>query len=509
MVRADQADLIYKGEEGKFDSAVDEIVERNDKGQPVLVGTISVEKSEKLSRQLQQRGIAHEVLNAKQHEREAEIIAQAGKLGAVTVATNMAGRGVDILLGGNPEGMAKRECLAEGLALDSDEYKARYAELLPRYTEECQIEGEKVRDLGGLYVLGTERHESRRIDNQLRGRAGRQGDPGESRFYLSLEDELMRLFATGLMQRVMGASFPDDVPLESRMVTRAVERAQRTVEDRNFEIRKNVLKYDEVMNEQRKVIYKRRQQVLDGEDLREAALEAIERAIGRQVDFYCAGDYVEEWNTEELFNAVKTYFPIRLEQEQLAAAPSVDALEDLIYEDALALYEEKEGHIGESTLRDIERRVMLSVLDQHWREHLYEMDYLQEGINLRAMGQRDPLSEWQREGFDMFEAMMGQIEDDFVRYVFHLQVVVDEQPQQQLRNVQYTAAEEPVQGSSALRSAADGDLMAPVSAAPPAMVGAPSLPAETQSPVRVDKTPGRNEPCFCGSGKKYKMCHGR
>jgi preprotein translocase subunit SecA len=509
MVRADQADLIYKGEEGKFESAVEEIVERNDKGQPVLVGTISVEKSEKLSRLLQQRGIVHEVLNAKQHEREAEIIAQAGKLGSVTVATNMAGRGVDILLGGNPEGMAKRECLAEGLVLDSDEYKARYDELLPRYSEECRIEGEKVRDLGGLYVLGTERHESRRIDNQLRGRSGRQGDPGESRFYLSLEDELMRLFATGLMQRVMGASFPDDVPLESRMVTRAVERAQRTVEDRNFEIRKNVLKYDEVMNEQRKVIYKRRQQVLDGEDLREAALEAIERAIGRQVDFYCSGEYVEEWNTEELFNAVKTYYPTRLEQPQLEAAASVDGLEDLVYEDALALYEEKEEQIGESTLRDIERRVMLSVLDQHWREHLYEMDYLQEGINLRAMGQRDPLSEWQREGFDMFEAMMGQIEDDFVRYVFHLQVVVDEQPQQQLRNVQYTAAEEPVQGSSALRSAAVGDLMAPVSATPPAAVESPSLPAESQSPVRVDKTPGRNDPCFCGSGKKYKMCHGR
>jgi preprotein translocase subunit SecA len=511
MIRDDAADLIYKGEDGKFESTVEDIVERNDKGQPILVGTISVEKSEKLSRLLQKRGIGHEVLNAKQHEREAEIITQAGKLGSVTVATNMAGRGVDILLGGNPEGLAKRQCLSEGLVLDTDEYKARYADLLPRFAEECKIEGDKVRALGGLYVLGTERHESRRIDNQLRGRSGRQGDPGESRFYLSLEDELMRLFATGLMQRVMGASFPDDVPLESRMVTKAVERAQRTVEDRNFEIRKNVLKYDEVMNEQRKVIYRRRQQVLDGEDLRDAALEAIERAIGRQVDAYCAGEFAEEWNTEELVTAVKTYFPTRVTKAQADDAPSVDALEDLLYDDAMALYEEKEAQIGIETLRDIERRVMLSVLDQHWREHLYEMDYLQEGINLRAMGQRDPLSEWQREGFDMFEAMMGQIEDDFVRYVFHLQVVVDEQPAQQLRNVQYTAAEEPVQGSGALRSAASDDaLEAPVSAAPVATaVGTTSAPEAAPGPVRVEKTPGRNDPCFCGSGKKYKVCHGR
>ncbi len=514
MVRMDQADLIYKGEDGKYESAVEDIAERHNNGQPVLVGTISVEKSEKLSRLLQKRGIAHEVLNAKQHEREAEIITQAGKLSAVTVATNMAGRGVDILLGGNPEGLARRECLSEGLVLDSDEYQARYAALLPRYEEECKVEGDKVRALGGLYVLGTERHESRRIDNQLRGRAGRQGDPGESRFYLSLEDELMRLFATGLMQRVMGASFPDDVPLESKMVSKAVERAQRTVEDRNFEIRKNVLKYDEVMNEQRKVIYMRRQQVLDGEDLRESALEAIERAIGRQVDMHCAGEFAESWNTEELVNSVKTYFPTRIAKAQLDGLSSVDEAEDLLYEDALALYEDKEQSIGEDTLRDIERRVMLSVLDQHWREHLYEMDYLQEGINLRAMGQRDPLAEWQREGFDMFEAMMGQIEDDFVRYVFHLQVVVDEQPQPQLRNVQYSAAEEPVQGASALRGAVlPEDLDTPVEAGPLSAAGpvpgAASVPVEAQSPVRVDKTPGRNDPCFCGSGKKYKMCHGR
>jgi preprotein translocase subunit SecA len=516
MIRADNADLIYKGEDGKFEAAVDDIAERHAKGQPILVGTISVEKSEKLSRLLQKRGIPHEVLNAKQHEREAEIITQAGKLSGVTVATNMAGRGVDILLGGNPEGLTRRECLREGLTVGSEEYAARYAELLPRFEEECRAEGDKVRALGGLYVLGTERHESRRIDNQLRGRSGRQGDPGESRFYLSLEDDLMRLFATGLMQRVMGASFPDDVPLESKMVSKAVERAQRTVEDRNFEIRKNVLKYDEVMNEQRKVIYARRQQILDGEDLREEALEAIQNVIERLVNQYCPGDYSEEWDLPELLNALKTYFPTRLTADDLAASMRLELTERLI-EDAEALYVDKETQIGTDTLRDIERRVMLSVLDQHWREHLYEMDYLQEGINLRAMGQRDPLSEWQREGFDMFEAMMGLIEDDFVRYVFHLQVVVDEQPQQRLRNVRYSAAEDPVQGASAMLTAATAepdDMGAPMPE--PVGVGTPApAPQAAQpepvahQPVRVEKTPGRNEPCFCGSGKKYKLCHGR
>ena len=516
MVRDDGADFIYKGEDGKYDAAVEDIVERHRNGQPVLVGTISVEKSEKLSRLLEKQGVPHEVLNAKQHEREAEIITQAGQLSSVTVATNMAGRGVDILLGGNPEGLARRECIREGLVMGTDEYLARYNELLPRFKEECQVEGDKVRDLGGLYVLGTERHESRRIDNQLRGRSGRQGDPGASRFYLSLEDDLMRLFATGLMQRVMGASFPDDLPLESKMVSKAVERAQRTVEDRNFEIRKNVLKYDEVMNEQRKVIYKRRQQVLDGENLREAAIEAIERAIGRQVDLHCEGEFAENWDVEELLVAVKTYFPTRVTKEQLDDVVSVDEAEQMLFDDAVDLYEAKEEHIGDETLRDIERRVMLSVLDQHWREHLYEMDYLQEGINLRAMGQRDPLAEWQREGFDMFEAMMGQIEDDFVRYVFHLQVVVDEQPEAQLRNVQYSAAEEPVQGSSGMRTAAasdpesiPGSVPSPVATATLGGAVAENPNPAPITPVRAEKTPGRNEPCFCGSGKKYKMCHGR
>jgi preprotein translocase subunit SecA len=516
MIRGDHSDYIYKTEDAKFAAAIDDISERHDKGQPVLVGTISVEKSEKLSRELQKKGIPHEVLNAKQHEREAEIVVQAGTLQSVTVATNMAGRGVDILLGGNPEGLARRECLKEGLVIGTPEYDARYAELLPGLDSDCKIEGEKVRALGGLYVLGTERHESRRIDNQLRGRAGRQGDAGESRFYLSLEDELMRLFATGLMSRVMNASFPDDVPLESKMVSKAVERAQGTVEDRNFEIRKNVLKYDEVMNEQRKVIYRRRQQILDGEDLGEEAVIAIESAISRLVAQYCSGEYYEDWDVPELLDAAKLYFPTRITKEQIDEIIGREALEELFVTDAQVLYEEKAESVGVETLRDIERRVMLSVIDQHWREHLYEMDYLQEGINLRAMGQQDPLSEWQREGFDMFEAMMGQIEDDFVRYVFHLQVVVEDEPRPDIRNVSYSAPEDPVQGSDAIEAARaaqvaemplafdDDDEEQPQSMAMP-------LPTQQvqQQPVRTEKTPGRNEPCFCGSGKKYKLCHGR
>ncbi len=512
LVRKDQADYIYKGTEGKFGAVVEDIVERHALGQPILVGTISVEQSEHLSRLLQKRGVPHDVLNAKQHEREANIIIQAGKLGAVTVATNMAGRGVDILLGGNPEGLAKQECQKEGLSAEQqpEEFETRYRELLPKFESECKAEGDIIRELGGLYVLGTERHESRRIDNQLRGRSGRQGDPGESRFYLSLEDELMRLFATGLMSRVMDKAFPDDVPLEAKMVTKAIERAQRTVEDRNFEIRKDVLKYDEVMNEQRKVIYARRQQILDGENLREEAIEAIEAAIGRIVDTYCAGEFSEEWDLEGLLGEVKLYYPLRPSDDEIRRIDNHAELEQTLLDDALAQYDEKERDVGEDVLRDIERRVMLSVIDQHWREHLYEMDYLQEGINLRAMGQQDPLSAWQKEGFDMFEAMMGQIEDDFVRYVFHLQVVVDEPPPgSAVRNVSYSAPEDPSQGSrgisaaAAAEAAASGDQQMAFAAAEAQEMEA------VQQPVRVEKTPGRNEPCFCGSGKKYKMCHGR
>ena len=326
MVRGDGADLIYKSETAKFDAVADDITERHADGQPVLVGTISVEKSELLSRVLEKRGIPHQVLNAKQHEREAHVVTQAGRLASVTVATNMAGRGVDILLGGNPEGLAENEVLASGTTVE--ESPERYEELLEKFGVECASDGDKVRELGGLYVLGTERHESRRIDNQLRGRAGRQGDPGESRFYLSLEDDLMRLFATGAMNWVMGKAFPDDVPLEAKMVTRAIERAQRTVEDRNFEIRKDVLKYDEVMNEQRKVIYRRRQQILDGGELRDEAFEAIASAqCERAVLANCLTEFPEEWDLDELDRQMRVIYPSRITREQLddVNAPRCDS----------------------------------------------------------------------------------------------------------------------------------------------------------------------------------------
>ena len=502
MVRLDEPDLIYKTEAAKFEALADDIQERSDRGQPVLVGTISVERSEHLAHLLNMRGIPHAVLNAKKHEQEAMVVTQAGRIGAVTVATNMAGRGVDILLGGNPEGLAREEILASGSSPEEDPDK--YQELVARFKAQCDEEGDAVREVGGLYVLGTERHESRRIDNQLRGRSGRQGDPGESRFYLSLEDELMRLFATGAMNWVMGKAFPDDLPLEAKMVTKAIERAQRTVEDRNFEIRKDVLKYDEVMNEQRKVIYQRRQQIIDGGDLREESISAIEGAVDHVVRATTGdGDFSEDWDVDELMRTATDVFPMRVTRDQIAELGDSETVFELLNGDALSQYEAKEEQIGAEQLREIERRVMLSVIDQHWREHLYEMDYLREGINLRAMGQRDPLAEWQREGFDMFEAMMEGIKDDFVRYVFRLEVVADDAPTA-VRNVQYSAADDPVQGQGGFSAAAAA---APVDE----LVGpAPVVEDMTpQQPVAVEKTPGRNEPCHCGSGKKYKLCHGK
>jgi preprotein translocase subunit SecA len=338
----------------------------------------------------------------------------------------MAGRGVDILLGGNPEGLARQELLAAGTTPEGE--PARFAETVARLNRTCAAEGDRVREAGGLYVLGTERHESRRIDNQLRGRAGRQGDPGASRFYLSLEDDLMRLFATGAMSWVMDRAFPDDMPLEARMVTKAIERAQHTVEDRNFEIRKDVLKYDEVMNEQRKVIYRRRQQILDGEDLRDQAFEALEDTVEHLLQTFCPGEFAEDWDLDEFQTNLLVTLPSDLTRAELEEAQHIDQLRDLVLGEALEKYEAKEESIGKETLREIERRVMLSVIDQRWREHLYEMDYLREGINLRAMGQRDPLAEWQREGYDMFEAMMAVVGEDFVRYVTHLQVITEDTP---------------------------------------------------------------------------------
>ncbi|HEX2024039.1 MAG TPA: preprotein translocase subunit SecA [Acidimicrobiales bacterium] len=505
MIRADHPDLVYKTQEAKFDAVVEDLVERHEKGQPVLVGTVSVEKSERLSRLLEKRGVDHAVLNAKQHEREAVIVAQAGRLGGVTVATNMAGRGVDILLGGNPEGLAKMDLAAEGVKPGGDEYKARFDELMARYRDECTAEGDKIRALGGLYVLGTERHESRRIDNQLRGRSGRQGDPGESRFYLSLEDDLMRLFATGAMSWVMGKALPDDVPIEAKMVTRAIEKAQSTVESRNAEIRKDVLKYDEVMNQQRKVIYRRRQEILDGADLRDEAMHNLEAAISRVVDVFCASDYSEEWDMPGLVHDVESYFPTKFTPEELEQATSKSEIRESLLAEAVGYYETREQQLGTEVMRQIERQVMLSILDQRWREHLYEMDYLQEGINLRAMGQKDPLTEWQREGFDMFSQMVDAVAADFVKYVMHLDVVVDQPAQPAVRDVHYTAADEPVEGTGGMARAAARQA---VETGEPAEVAAePAAPA-TVVKAEHEKL-GRNQPCWCGSGKKFKLCHGR
>jgi preprotein translocase subunit SecA len=552
MVRTDHPDLIYKTEDGKFEAVVEDLVERYEKGQPVLVGTVSVEKSEKLSRLLEKRGIPHSVLNAKQHTREAGIVAQAGRLHAITVATNMAGRGVDILLGGNPEGLANEEIRAQGLDPESDEGRALYNRLVPKYEQECKLEGDRVRELGGLYVLGTERHESRRIDNQLRGRSGRQGDPGESRFYLSLEDELMRLFATGAMNFVMGKAFPDDVPLESKMVTRAVKRAQSTVEAKNAEIRKNVLKYDEVYNEHRKVIYARRWQVLEGADLREETFELIEDALQSAVDTYCMSDYAEDWDLDGLLTEVRGYYPSRFTADELRQAATVEELAESLVAEAAAQYEQREQETGAETMREIERRVMLQIIDQHWVEHLSEMDYLNEAIGLRAMGQKDPLVEWQREGYEMFGRMMESIDDDYVKYVMHVQVVVEQPEETDPTQVQLIAAEDPTDSPAPPLAAATAAAEAePQPQAQPQPQATPQLPRfladepalpmgeaqqrampaqqaaaaeqgsdmgaaaggpeDTMRPVvkSDQERVGRNDPCWCGSGKKFKHCHGR
>ncbi|HUC37265.1 MAG TPA: preprotein translocase subunit SecA [Acidimicrobiales bacterium] len=565
MVRGDLPDFVYKTEDAKFASVVEDIVERHERGQPVLVGTASVAKSEQLARLLERRGVPHQVLNAKQHAREAEVVAQAGRLHAVTVATNMAGRGVDILLGGNPEGLARREAAAKGLDLDTDEGSAEYETLLARLEKECAEEGDQIRELGGLYVLGSERHESRRIDNQLRGRSGRQGDPGESRFFLSLEDELMRLFATGAMQWVMTKTLPEDVPIEARMVTKAIERAQNTVEGRNAEIRKDVLKYDEVLNEQRKVIYARRIQVIDGEDLRDRTEELLEQTIEELVRASCPSEFPESWDLEQLLAEVPQYYPTQFTVDDLSEATTSAQITESFLAEALDAYHARDELFpgGEDEARSIEREIMLQIIDQRWREHLAEMDYLREGINLRAMGQQDPLVAWQREGFEMFGRLIDAMDDDYLRYVMHVQVVAQPAAEPDLTRASYQAAEDPVEDRSLLdvfratapeaaSVAAGAGVPAGALAGGPAPRGAPGArvpsrepaeargastasprsprgngssktgagervartaqPADPDAQVPLVKAPGeklgRNEKCWCGSGKKYKLCHG-
>jgi len=439
MLRADEADLVYRTEEAKFVAVVEDLVERHEKGQPVLVGTVSVEKSEYLSAQLRKRGIPHEVLNAKQHEREAQIVAQAGRQGAVTVATNMAGRGTDIMLGGNPEFMAASELAQRGLSpLETpEEYEAAWPAALEKAKKAVEAEHEAVVGLGGLYVLGTERHESRRIDNQLRGRSGRQGDPGESRFYLSLEDDLMRLFKGNVVDAFLTRfNIPDDVPIEHKMVSNAIRSAQSQVEAQNFEIRKNVLKYDEVLNRQRTVIYEERKQVLQGADLHEQIRNMVDDTVQAYVVAATSDGYPEEWDLDQLWAALGTLYPVGIKVDELLEESGGDksglTSEYLVEEmtaDAQKAYDRRELELGPDATRELERRVVLSVLDRKWREHLYEMDYLQEGIGLRAMAQRDPLVEYQREGFDLFSAMMDAIKEESVGYLFHLDVQVEDAAQ--------------------------------------------------------------------------------
>jgi preprotein translocase subunit SecA len=488
MQRIDQSDLIYKSEVGKFTAVAEDIAARHKKGQPVLVGTVSVEKSEELSAILKRRGIAHEVLNAKQHEREAAIIARAGTVSAVTVATNMAGRGTDIMLGGNPEFMADFELQRQGLnpVETPEEYEKAWPAEITRQKESVAKEHETVVSLGGLYVLGTERHESRRIDNQLRGRSGRQGDPGESRFYLSLQDELMRRFNSGLVERFLGAAgMPEETPLESKIVSNAIKSAQTQVESLNFEMRKNVLKYDDVMNKQREVVYSERREVLEGADIKDLVRKFLNETVTAYVDAATATGVAEDWDLETLWAALKGLFPISFTAEELlneiggASSLDSDFLLDRILTEANLAYEKRESELTSTVMRELERKILLSVLDRKWREHLYEMDYLQEGIGLRAMAQRDPLVEYQREGFDLFSAMMDAIKEELVSYLFNAVVQVE------------------------------GDQVGAKGLTP-----TPAPVAQLQySAAEIEPTPAggtsKNAPCPCGSGKKYKRCHGQ
>ncbi|MEO3778142.1 preprotein translocase subunit SecA [Micromonospora sp. B11E3] len=565
MVRQDRPDVIYKTEKAKFNAVVEDIAERHEQGQPVLVGTVSVENSEIISQLLRRRGIPHSVLNAKFHAKEAEIVAQAGRKGAVTVATNMAGRGTDILLGGNAEFLAASELRQRGLdpVEQAEEYAKAMEEVLPKWKQACDTEAEEVAAAGGLYVLGTERHESRRIDNQLRGRAGRQGDPGESRFYLSLQDELMKRFRAGAVEAVMERfNIPEDVPIESKMVTRQIKSAQAQIEGQNAEIRKNVLKYDEVLNKQRQVIYAERLRVLNGEDLSDQVRNMIDDVVGAYVTGATSEGYAEDWDLDQLWASLKQLYPVGVTLEELEeevgsrAGMDQDFLLARLKEDAHAAYDRREEQLGEEGVRQLERMVLLQVIDRKWREHLYEMDYLQEGISLRAYAQRDPVVEYQREGFDMFATMMDGIKEETVGFLYNLEVQVQEAepeaeevqllekpveirakglgraPQQQ--GLQYSAPTiDGEAGAGAVGVERADEQAPPVRHGRPESTARPAAPAKPDSPrvpaafggsgqavaaasarratpgqAETAGGPSRNAPCPCGSGRKYKRCHG-
>ncbi|MBF4161875.1 preprotein translocase subunit SecA [Nocardioides acrostichi] len=538
MVRQDQADLVYRTEEAKYLAVAEDIAERHEKGQPVLVGTVSVEKSDYLSALLTKMGVPHNVLNAKRHADEAKIVALAGHKGSVTVATNMAGRGTDIMLGGSVDFLADAELRKRGLepiGETAEEYTAAWPGTVETIKAQVKAEHDEVKELGGLYVLGTERHESRRIDNQLRGRSGRQGDPGESRFYLSLQDELMRLFKSDWVDRVLQVlKIPDDVPIENKRVTNAIANAQGQVESQNFESRKNVLKYDDVMDRQRKVIYGERREVLEGADI-EAQIRTF---LDDVVSGYVRGateEFAEEWDLDALSTGLSQLYPMTIdlhaEAEKVGGQANLDRDEliEMLQADISAAYDQREAAVGDATdeghsvMRELERRVLLSVLDRKWREHLYEMDYLREGIYLRAYSQRDPLVEYQREGFDMFAVMMDAIKEETVGFLFNLEVTVEEE-----------AAEGSDEADDGLELAVAEGLRSPVSADAGAHaphihakgLDAPSRPAnltysapdesgdaEVHGTAQADADDpfakvSRNAKCPCGSGKKYKQCHG-
>ena len=556
MIREDQDDLIFRTKKEKLAAIVRDVAKRHKKGQPVLLGTASVESSEIVSSLLDVAKIPHQVLNAKQHDKEAAVVAVAGRKGAVTVATNMAGRGTDIMLGGNVEFLADAKLKSEGYSPEDtpEEYEKRWPGTLNEIKAQVKDEHEEVKELGGLYVLGTERHESRRIDNQLRGRSGRQGDPGESRFYLSLEDDLMRLFNTQLVAQVMAKGMEEGQPIEAKSVTKGVRTAQKAVESRNYEIRKNVLKYDDVMNKQRTVIYSERQAVLKGEDIHKDIL----RFISDTVESYIKGankgsEKPKDWDWEGLFKALNTVIPTKVDEDEvrkivggLKGAKAVEAVRDLIVEDARQQYGEMEETIGETGLRDLERRVVLAVLDRKWREHLYEMDYLKDGIGLRGMGQRDPLVEYQREGYQMYNSMIEAIKEESIQLLFHVDIervaVTEDTETESDEDEAVNAAEavmglegeaEPTGQSAPAEPETDDeaekaaiDELAEEHKAEPGIVGMQPI-SHAEGKVPANKRPkseelrspwadgrtfpgtGKNAQCPCGSGRKYKMCHGQ
>jgi preprotein translocase subunit SecA len=533
MVRADRNDQVYKTKEGKWSAVVREIAARHENGQPVLVGTISVEVSELLGERLKQLGIKHTVLNAKPEHaaREAEIVAEAGQPGAVTIATNMAGRGVDIKLGGNPEHLTRLELAKQGLKVGAEGYEERFAELLPAVEQRVEGDRERVMAAGGLYICGTERHESRRIDNQLRGRSGRQGDPGESRFFLSAEDDLVRLFAGDRIYRILdklGGVDEDgnEEPIEAGMLSKQIEKAQKKVEEQNFLIRKRVLEYDDVMNEQRRVIYAYRDQVLEGEAMGDQARTEIGNVIERTIQEYTQGDYLEEWDLDGLFTALNQFFPLELGPEDInPEAVDQSALSERVLAAAMERYDAREQELGEEVMGQLERYLLLQIIDERWREHLYDMDYLREGIGLRGIAQIDPLVAYKNEAYELFGDLIGSVWADYARLIFNVQVVVDGQNgagQEPLPafaaagnstrpgRVSYSGGSAPMgAGAMAAAAAAAGPAGgAGAYASNGGDEGELAMPVVEQRVVDTEHQVGRNDPCWCGSGKKFKKCHG-